>query len=100
MPKLFQNGNQKWFRTNSENRAPVQTRAHLSLSRRGLKTFMLRVRLEEFLRSRLWEALVSSGAVFGDWHYSRGGGEARNVFLEGSRGRTIGGGRATNISHS
>ena len=76
----------------------------MSLSRRELKTFMLRGRLEELLRSRLWEALVRSGAVFGDWHYSEygegEGGEARNVFLDGSRGRTIGGERATNISHA
>ena len=65
--------------------------------------FMLRVRLEESLRSRLWEALVSSGAVFGDWHYSKEGGwwrvEAHNVFLEGPRERTTGEG-VTTTSHT
>ena len=38
VPKWLQNGSQKRPRANGENRAPVPTGAHLSLSRRCLKT--------------------------------------------------------------
>ena len=64
---------------------------------------MLRARLEELLRSTLWEALVRSGTVFGDWHYSGTGGGwkggAQNVILGGPRERTTGEG-VTTTSHT